>query len=304
MTGGPKPETIRLHGEDVSYRLAGDGPLIVLVHGITSTGETWREVMPKLAERHTVLAPDLLGHGRSAKPRGDYSLGAAACGIRDLLVALDYERATFVGHSLGGGVVMQLSYQFPGFCERLVLVSSGGLGEEVHIALRAATLPGSEWVLPLIAGPWVRDGGAGVGRLLRAVGVRPTNDLGEFARGWASLADGETRQAFVHTLRAVIDPRGQRVSAHDRLYLAAEIPTLIMWGARDRIIPPDHGREAHAALPGSRFELLGGSGHFPHLDQPQDVVELLDDFVASTKPASVEPGQLRRRLLEGAEEPS
>ncbi len=302
MTGLPKPQSIRLHGHEVSYRLAGDGPLVVLVHGITSTAETWREVIPRLAEHHTVLAPDLLGHGLSAKPRGDYSLGANASGIRDLLVALGHERATFVGHSLGGGVAMQLSYQFPDFCERLVLVSSGGLGQDVHLALRAATLPGSEWVLPVIAGPLVRDGGAAVGRLLGAVGLRPGNDLSEFARGWASLADRETRQAFLHTLRGVIDPRGQRISARDRLYLAAEIPTLIVWGKRDRIIPVEHGREAHAAMPGSRLELLDGSGHFPHLEQAQAVTDLLRDFMASTEPASVDPRQLRRRLLEGTKE--
>ena len=125
---------IVLHGHRVFYRSAGSGPVVVLVHGITSTSATWANVLPYLAERFTVIAPDLLGHGESAKPRGDYSLGAYASGIRDLLLALGHERATFVGHSLGGGVAMQLAYQFPEHCERLVLVSSGGLGREISAA--------------------------------------------------------------------------------------------------------------------------------------------------------------------------
>ena len=146
---GPHRE-VELHGHAVGYRMLGEGPLLVLLHGITSTSEAWREVMPRLAETHTVIAPDLIGHGRSAKPRGDYSLGAYASGVRDLMVALGIERATMVGHSLGGGVALQLAYQFPERCERLVLVASGGLGKEVTPFLRAVSLPGSELVLPLL----------------------------------------------------------------------------------------------------------------------------------------------------------
>ena len=291
---------IELHGHRVNYRIAGEGPLIVLVHGITSTSECWREVMPWLADRFTVLAPDLLGHGESAKPRGDYSLGAYASGIRDLIAALGYERATFLGHSLGGGVAMQLSYQFPEQCERLVLVSSGGLGHQVHILLRAAALPGSEWVLPVIAGSAVRDAGMAVGRFLTRLGVRPAPDLAEFARGYASLADIEARQAFIHTLRAVIDPAGQRVSARDRLYLAAEVPSLVIWGAKDRIIPVRHGRRAHEEMPGSRFIELPEAGHFPQLDQPRSFVEALFEFMADTKPARLHLSDLRDRLRVGA----
>jgi pimeloyl-ACP methyl ester carboxylesterase len=291
---------IELHGHRVNYRIAGEGPLIVLVHGITSTSECWREVMPWLADDFTILAPDLLGHGESAKPRGDYSLGAYASGIRDLMIALGYERATFLGHSLGGGVAMQLAYQFPERCERIVLVSSGGLGPEVHLLLRAAALPGAEWVLPVIAGPRTRDAGRAVGRFLSRLGVRPAPDLAEFARGYASLADAETRQAFVHTLRAVIDPAGQRVSARDRLYLAAEVPSLVIWGERDRIIPLQHGQGAHEEMPGSRFITIPNAGHFPQLDQPRRFVEALVQFMTDTKASRVNVADLRRRLLTGA----
>lgn len=300
MATFPPPAEVQIHGHRVSYRIAGEGPVLVLVHGITSTSETWRRVMAPLAERYCVIAPDLRGHGRSARPRGDYSLGAHASGVRDLLVTLERERATFVGHSLGGGIVMQLAYQFPELCERLVLVSSGGLGAEVHGALRAASLPGSELVLPFIAGRGVRSAGTAVSRVFGHLGMKASRDVIEFARGYGSLADRESREAFIHTLRAVIDPRGQRVSARDRLYLAAELPTLLVWGARDRIIPPHHGRSAQSDIPGSRLETLSASGHFPHLDDPERLVAILDDFMATTEPADVSTEKLRQRLQTGA----
>src|SRR5215208_2216982 len=150
---------ISLHGNRVSYRTGGDGPLLVLIHGITSSSASWESVLPALAERFTVLAPDLLGHGQSDKPSGDYSLGSHACIVRDLMLALGHERGTIVGHSLGGGIAMQVAYQFPELVERLVLVASGGLGREVSVFLRAVTLPGSELVLPLIASRPILDAG-------------------------------------------------------------------------------------------------------------------------------------------------
>src|SRR5581483_476137 len=183
----------RLHGHTVSYRMGGEGPALVLVHGITSSSETWNAVAPVLAKRFTVLAPDLLGHGLSAKPRGDYSMGAYASGLRDLLVAVGIDRATVVGHSLGGGIAMQFAYQFPERCERLVLVSSGGLGRTVHILLRAATLPGSELVLPLLTATRLLDAGRWAGGLLSRMGLRVSTDALEMARGHASLADPDAR---------------------------------------------------------------------------------------------------------------
>ena len=204
---------IDLHGTQVGYRMAGQGPAVVLVHGLALSSTTWWPVMPALAERYTVIAPDLLGHGKSAKPRGDYSLGAYASGIRDLLVALDIERATFVGHSLGGGIVMQLGYQFPERCERLVLVASGGLGKEVNGLLRAVTLPGAEYVLPIILTPWLRLRAEAVGSWFNKFGWRPGPTLGQVWRSYTNLTDRAGQQAFVHTVRSVIDISGQRVSA-------------------------------------------------------------------------------------------
>ena len=290
---------IELHGHRVAYRCAGSGPAIVLVHGITSTSATWERAMPYLATRFTVIAPDLMGHGQSAKPRGDYSLGAYASGVRDLMVTLGHEAGTFVGHSLGGGVAMQLAYQFPERCERLVLVDSGGLGREVNLLLRAATLPLSELVLPLLASPRLLDTGRSIGRLFARVGIRAGTDMSELARGHASLEDPEARAAFVNTLRTIVDPLGQRVNASDRLYLAEHIPFLLVWGERDSIIPVEHGLSAHALVPSSRLELFEEAGHFPHLDEPQRFIDVLLDFIESTDPADLDPGEWRQRLKTG-----
>ena len=290
---------IELHGHRVAYRSAGSGPAIVLVHGITSTSATWERVMPYLATRFTVIAPDLIGHGESAKPRGDYSLGAYASGIRDLMVTLGHESATFVGHSLGGGVVMQLAYQFPERCERLVLVDSGGLGRELNLLLRAATLPLSEIVLPLLASTRLLDVGRSVGHIFGRLGLHVGTDMAELARGHASLGDPEARAAFVHTLRTIVDPLGQRVNATDRLYLAENIPFLLVWGERDPIIPALHGVRAHKLMPGSRLELFEAAGHFPHVDDPQRFLDVLLDFIDSTEPAGLDPEEWRGMLKTG-----
>ena len=295
-------EEINLHGNRVSFLRAGEGPALLLLHGIAGSFETWAPLMPALTDEFTVIAPDMLGHGGSAKPRGDYSLGAYAAGARDLLLALGHESATVVGHSLGGGVAMQFSYQFPMHTERLALVDSGGLGEEVNIVLRAATLPGSELVLPLITKAWVTDTGRRVAGWLDAVGLQPGADMTEVARGYASLADPEARAAFIHTARSVIDHRGQRVSARDRLYLAESLPTLIVWGERDRIIPPSHGEEAARLMPGSRYELFEGAGHFPHLEEPIRFARLLARFVNDTEPAKLDGADVRRLLSDRADQ--
>ena len=262
--------------------------MVLLIHGITGCAEQWDQVMPLLAERYTVVAPDLLGHGRSAKPRGDYSLGAYAVGVRDLLVALGHRRATVVGHSLGGGIAMQFSYEYPPFAERLVLVSSGGLGREVHLLLRAATLPGSELVLPLIAHSRLTGLGTGVAQALTKFGLKAATDLAEMAKGYSSLADAGARQAFIHTVRAVLDIRGQRVNATDRLYLAELLPSLVIWGSRDPLIPVQHAEIAHRELPGSQIEIFEDSGHFPQLHEPVRFAHTLIDFIESTEPTQIE----------------
>jgi pimeloyl-ACP methyl ester carboxylesterase len=293
-------EEVTLHGHRVGFQTAGDGDeLVTLLHGITSTAEAWREVMPRLAERYTVVAPDLIGHGRSAKPRGDYSLGAYAAGVRDLLALLGFERATVVGHSFGGGIAMQFAYLFPEYVERMALISSGGLGKEVHPLLRAAVLPGSEWVLPLIAREWPVRAGEAVGGVAAKLGIEAGPDLAEFARGYASLSEEGASDAFIHTMRSVIDPDGQRVSALDRLYLADQLPTLFVWGTDDPVIPVEHGRNAHRVVASSRYVEIEGSGHWPMLDAPDRLVSELTTFMEETEPFAWSMETVRERLRRG-----
>ncbi len=288
---------VSLHGHRVNFNIAGHGPPVVLIHGVAGRASQWDQIVQLLAESHTVVAPDLLGHGDSAKPRGDYSLGAHASGIRDLLVGLDIERVSVVGHSLGGGISMQFAYQFPERCERLVLVSSGGLGEDVHPLLRAATLPGSELVLPLLAHARVLNVASLIPRALGLIGLRARPDLAEMAQGYRSLSNAEARSAFIHTLRGVIDPTGQRVNASDRLYLASTIPSLLIWGRRDRIIPIEHAEPAHEGMPGSTLEVFDDAGHFPHLDDPLRFARTLENFFEETEPAHLDTGQMRELVL-------
>ncbi|HEY0390362.1 MAG TPA: alpha/beta fold hydrolase [Solirubrobacterales bacterium] len=276
--------TAELHGRETAYLGGGDGPPLLLIHGMAGSSENWRGVLEPLAQRHTVIAPDLPGHGVSAGGPGDYSLGSLATGLRDLLLSLGHERATLVGHSLGGGVAMQFSYQFPEMVERLVLVSSGGLGPEVSPVLRAAALPGADLFISATASLGQRVGGT-IGRGLGAIGMQPGPDVAEVARGYASLAEPRRRKAFLATLRSVVGTEGQRVSASDRLYLAESIPVLIVWGARDPIIPVRHGEDAHRTLPGSQLEIFEGAGHLPQLEQPGHFIAVLERFIAENEPA-------------------
>jgi pimeloyl-ACP methyl ester carboxylesterase len=291
---------IEIHGHRVGYRTGGSGPVIVLVHGMAGSSATWRYVLPALTEHFTVVAPDLVGHGESEKPRGDYSLGNFASGVRDLMLALGHERATLVGQSLGGGIAMQFAYQFPERCDRLILVSSGGLGDEVNWLLRALALPGAELALRLGCHDWVHDAGATVRGWLARVGLHTGRHVNEVWEGYGSLADGDTRTAFMHTLRSVVDIGGQRVSATDRLYLAAEMPTLIMWGDKDHIIPVAQGYASHETMPGSRLEIFEGMGHFPHCENPVRFCDLLVDFMQTTAASTTSASEWRDRLVAGA----
>jgi pimeloyl-ACP methyl ester carboxylesterase len=293
-----------IHGHEIAFRAAGEGPVIVLIHGMACSSASWRHVMPVLARRFTVVAPDLIGHGASAKPRSEYSVSAHANVVRDLLAALGHERATVVGQSLGGGVAMQLAYQFPARCERLVLVSSGGLGPEVSGLLRMLSLPGAEHVLALACSPALRDGSLRLAHWLGRAGLRPGPVLEEVWDAWGSLADPATRRAFFRTLRAVVDQRGQTVSATNRLYLTAGMPTMIVWGADDALIPVAHGIAAHQAIAGSRLEIFEAVGHFPHCEAPQRFADALIDFVDSTEPARVSEQELCEWLRTGEGRPT
>lgn len=295
-----------IHGHRVSYRVAGDPslPVLLLIHGITSSSATWDPVIPALSEHAHVIAPDLYGHGASDVPGADYSLGGFATQIRDLMDSLGHDRATIVGHSLGGGVAMQFAYQYFEHTERLVLVDSGGLGREVSKALRAGTMPGVELVLPIIANRQVRNAGVAASRVLSRMPFRPhpRPSTLEFLRGYSSLSESPSRAAFVHTLRSVVEPGGQRVSAMDRLYLTEGRPTLIVWGLRDTVIPVAHGRHAHEVIPGSRLEIFEQSEHFPHMDEPSRFARAVLDFLATTEPMHLDQATMRERMAQRTRE--
>ena len=280
----PKPRAVEVHGRPLNFIEAGSGPVLLLIHGMAGTCANWESVIEPLAIDRTVIAPDFPGHGSSAPGGGDYSVGALASVLRDLMLTLGHERATLVGHSLGGGVAMQFTYQFPEMVERLVLVSSGGLGPDVSPILRAAALPGAELFISATAGIGSRIGST-VGRGLGLLGLRPNADVAEVTRGYATLTDPERRKAFVSTLRSVVGTDGQRVAALDKLYLADTLPVLIVWGENDPIIPVDHGREAHAALPSSQLEIFEDTGHIPQQERPGRFIAVLERFLAETEPA-------------------
>jgi pimeloyl-ACP methyl ester carboxylesterase len=288
-------QTVSVHGRTVSYLTAGEGPLLLLVHGMAGTARNWDAVIEPLALHNTVIAPDFPGHGESEPGGGDYSLGSLASGLRDLMIALGHERATLVGHSLGGGVALQFAYQFPELVERLVLVSSGGLGPEVGMVLRAAALPGADLFLRATAGPGAMAA-SWVTSALGRIGLRPNADLAEVGRAYATLSDPDSRKAFLSTLHAVVDTDGQRVAALDRLYLAEDLPLLIIWGERDPIIPVAHGRAAHAQLPGSRLEVFPDVGHIPQLENPGRFAAVLQRFLDETEPADFDGAQWRARF--------
>lgn len=269
-----------LHGERIAYLDEGSGEAIVLLHGLAGSSETWRSLIGPLSRKYRVVAPDLLGHGNSTKPRTDYSLGALSVLIRDVLDELGITRATFVGHSLGGGIAMQFVYQHPDYVQRLVLINSGGLGPDVGMLLRLASLPGAELVLPIIAAKRLLDPGERVWSLMRKAGIESPRGE-EMWRHYRSLSDGPTRQAFLRTVRGVIDHRGQAVSALNRLNTRMNFPVMAIWGDRDAMIPVAHAYAAQQIRPDVRVEVLTDVGHFPHAERPGEVAELIEDFIAS-----------------------
>jgi pimeloyl-ACP methyl ester carboxylesterase len=289
----------KIHGYRRAFRIGGKGPAILLVHGIGDSSDTWLPVLDELAHDHTVIAPDLLGHGRSDKPRADYSVAAYANGMRDLLSVLDVERVTVVGHSLGGGVAAQFAYQFPERCERLVLVGSGGVGRDVSVLLRLAALPGMGLLMPFLGLPPARWSSRITAEALRLTGTSIGRDMKEILRVFDSLPDGTARQAILRTLRSGVDWRGQAITMLDRAYLAEGLPTLLIWGGRDAIIPVAHARLAHEAMPRSQLEIFEEAGHFPHHQDPARFLAVVCTFVRTTSTVVFQPAPWRERLRRG-----
>ncbi len=299
----PSPDDVQfvtIHGHRRAYVRAGSGPALLLLHGLGCDHTTWDPVIETLSRRYTVIAPDLLGHGQSDKPRADYTLGGFANGMRDLLTVLGIEKVTVIGHSFGGGVAMQFAYQFPERTERLMLVGSGGLGPEVHPGIRAITTPGFHEVMGVLTLPGVRHLGVAGLKTLSALGCRSTRDLDEAARIFDTFKDPAARHAIRHVVRAVVDWRGQIVSMADRAYLTEEMPMWVVWGRDDRVLPVRHANTAAALAPRSRVEVIPDAGHFPHKDHPYRFTQIVHEFIRSTQPATYSRARFRSLLKDGA----
>ncbi len=294
-------EHVTIHGHRRAYVKTGSGPTLLLLHGLGCDHRTWHPVIEALSRHHTVLAPDLLGHGESDKPRADYSVGGYANGMRDLLAVLGLDRVTVVGHSLGGGVAMQFAYQYPELTERMVLVAPGGFGPEVTPMIRVVATPGFHQVTGLLTRPGIRHVGVGCLQLLSRSGLPRTRDLGEVATIFESLEDARTRAAIAHVVRAVVDWRGQIITMSDRAYLTDDVPMCIIWGDDDQVIPVTHADVAGVVAPHARVVRLPNAGHFPHRDHPRRFVKVIRDFVQHTPAAQFDPHQWTSHLRRGAD---
>jgi len=295
---------VTVHGHRRAYVKAGSGPALLLLHGLGCDHTTWLPVIDALARRYTVVAPDLLGHGASDKPRADYSVGGFANGMRDLMTVLGIDKATVVGHSFGGGVAMQFAYQFPERTERLVLVGSGGLGPEVSPAIRAITTTGFHQVMGLLTLPGIRHVGTCGLRALSRTGIKEFRDFDEVASIYDSFRDPAARAAVRHVVRAVVDWQGQIVTMADRAYLTDAMPMCVLWGDQDRVIPVSHAERAAELAPDARVEILPNAGHFPHKDHPERFVKILHDFIRTTRPATYSRARWRRLLEQGRPSPA
>lgn len=303
LEGAPEVQRVTIHGHDRAFVKLGEGPVLLLLHGLACDHTTWLPVMNQLARKYTVIAPDLLGHGASAKPRADYSLGGYANGMRDLLTVLGIDKVTVMGHSFGGGVAMQFAYQFPERTERMVLVAPGGMGPDVTPLIRALTLPGTHQLLGALTLPGLRQLGKAGLRLLHRTGSIHTRDLREVADIFESMKDPDARVAIRHVTRAVVDLRGQIVTMVDRAYLTQAMPMLVVWGRNDLVIPARHADNVQRIAPGAVVEVLENCGHFPHKDHPERFVKVVDAFIRNTRPATYHRGRWRALLRNGHAEP-
>lgn len=289
---GLSRHVVTASGHQMSYVTGGSGPPMVLLHGLGANSFTWRYVLPTLMQHYTIFAPDMFGCGDSDKANVDFSLHAMAGYVNGFMEAVGLDRAIFVGHSLGGGLTMQYCHEYPGHAERIVLVSSGGLGTDLHWLLRISTLPGANGIIGAMADPRTR-----LPQLSRTMEQRRLHRLDqEFDPDTQTMLDRfqsyETRQAFLSMLRHVGGLKGQRLSALAHLG-ELTVPVLLIWGARDSTIPVSHGRHALSFIPFAHLEVLPNCYHRPQIEAPRRFNELILDFLrAETWPPehADEPG--------------
>lgn len=276
------PRYLDLHGARVRYWDVGTGPeTLLLIHGMSSNAEGWQDLLPLLADKYRVIAPDLLDRGA----RGDYSLGTLATWLRDLLDALGIRHATVVGQSLGGGIAMQFAHQHRERCDRVIIIG-GGVDPDMGWMLPLLLAPGAEFVLPVLAPRPVRAAGQTVRGLLSAAGMRSPRAAHLWST-FCTLSQTRSRQALLGTLRSATDHGSHSVDALGRQPLSAQLPVLLIWGENDRVLPVTHGHDAHRALASSRLEVLPGVGHLPHREAAAEVADIIDGFLATTRRRSV-----------------
>lgn len=283
--GADGERTADLFGQRIAFRDHGahGRPVVLLVHGLGGSSAGWGPALDLLARDVRVIAVDLPGFGASGKERGDYSLGSFTNTLRDLLNYLEITDVTVAGHSMGGGVALMFSYQYPELVTGLVLVSAGGLGAEVTPLLRAATIPGSSAGLRLLGtravGHLMRTGT----ELARKLAPNYATGLEQLSLGFASFADVGARDAFQSTARSIIDWQGQRVSATSRLHLTRGKPLLFIHGDPDPFIPLAHSLAAHTSLEDSTLEVFPDAGHYPYLKDPQRFARLVLEHVHASR---------------------
>ena len=265
-------------GISVRYLTAGEGPPLVLLHALGESALDWRWVLPALARSHQIYAVDLPGFGYSGKPTADYSPAFFARFVGTYLDALRIEQVVIIGNSLGGLIALHLALSEPARVSALGLVASAGLGREVTYALRLPTLPGyGEAAVAWAKTPF----GAAQRAWLRVplLFAHPERVPAEWIAEHHRLAQlPGFMQAVEAALRAQINLGGQREVLVDRL-ADLDVPTLVIWGERDRVFPPSQGRTAASHLRQGFLKLIPDCGHLPHVEHPDCFAAILDHFL-------------------------
>ena len=276
----PYARSAVVRGTRLFYYDAGPSgqPPVVLVHGLGDEADTWRHILPALAMRRRVIAPDLPGFGRSDGPARGYSSAFFAQAVGALLAELRIDRATLVGHSMGAAIVQRLALARPDLAERLVLIDGGlatapsrpppqiwlflapGLGEAAYTSLRR-----SQDMAYATLRPYYHD-----------LDALPPDDRAFLReRVWARVWSAKQRRAFLSALRWLAIDGATRADAFRERAARRGTPTLLIWGERDLIVPLAAGEALAAQIPGAELQAIAGAGHHPEHEQPAAVLELL-----------------------------
>ena len=258
------------------YRVVGSGDPVILLHGIGGFLEYWDANIEALAQGQQVYALDMLGFGRSTKPPAAYTLAFLAQNVQAFAHALQLDRVSLVGLSLGGGVALQFARMFPSRVRKLVLVASAGLGRRIGASLRLATLP-------VLGELFTRPSPAGTARAYRSIVADP-RCIGD---AWLNTAyqmalESGAQRTFLSALRASANVLGVRPHAykpivHDLPRITA--PTLVVWGKQDPLVPAAYAHVAAQGLPHARLHLFHRCGHLPQLEYVDAFNQLVRTFL-------------------------